>query len=157
MPFKVSSAVAYLHSEDIGIIHRDIKLANLLLTDRSVEYADVKLGDFGLSTDSKNMKPVSQTTVEIAPWKIQALSHQTRKNLSRVVIPTQTQTIANCCMTWKKKSESFDDTFTASPVNEAYYDLTEETGSYMYMCPEVRNDEIYCANDAVLGLVGVAL
>ncbi len=41
---KLASAIYYLHS--YGIIHRDLKLDNILMTDKSDE-ADLKLLDFG--------------------------------------------------------------------------------------------------------------
>mmetsp|Transcript_68558 Transcript_68558/g.113932 ORF Transcript_68558/g.113932 Transcript_68558/m.113932 type:complete len:697 (+) Transcript_68558:79-2169(+) len=44
---QVLMAVRYLHSQ--GIVHRDLKLQNLLLTERDVKTADTKVADFGLS------------------------------------------------------------------------------------------------------------
>jgi tRNA A-37 threonylcarbamoyl transferase component Bud32 len=43
---KLCTAIYYLHS--YGIVHRDLKLENILMTDSS-ENADIKLLDFGLS------------------------------------------------------------------------------------------------------------
>lgn len=43
----VTEAVLYCHK--LGIVHRDIKLENLLLTDRDLSKAMLKLADFGLS------------------------------------------------------------------------------------------------------------
>ena len=45
--FQLLQAVEYLHS--IGVTHRDIKLENVLFTDR-VKCKDIKLIDFGFST-----------------------------------------------------------------------------------------------------------
>lgn len=44
---KILLAVYFIHS--FGIVHRDIKLNNILLSDNS-DQADVRLLDFGLST-----------------------------------------------------------------------------------------------------------
>ena len=40
---------AFLHLQEKNIIHRDLKLANILTTDKDVEIADVKLADFGFA------------------------------------------------------------------------------------------------------------
>ena len=37
-----------------NIIHRDIKSENILLTDKNLENADIKLADFGLSKSLQN-------------------------------------------------------------------------------------------------------
>lgn len=42
------SAIAYMHER--GVVHRDLKAENLLLTDPTAEYPTVKLIDFGFST-----------------------------------------------------------------------------------------------------------
>ena len=40
---------AFLHLQEKNIIHRDLKLANILTTDKDLERADVKLADFGFA------------------------------------------------------------------------------------------------------------
>lgn len=138
---QVSCAVEYLHSPEIGIIHRDIKLANLLLTQRQIEKADVKLADFGLSVDTRDIKPVDKTTADVAPWKLQALSHQSLKNLGPNLVPTSSCRSfvpqLNQCTPWLNKQKKSTEPTLYSESKELYYDLTEETGSYMYMSPEV--------------------
>lgn len=47
---KLFSVVSYLHLKKI--VHRDLKLENLLLTDKAAD-ADIKLIDFGLSKKCK--------------------------------------------------------------------------------------------------------
>jgi serine/threonine protein kinase len=42
---SITEAVAYIH--DKGVIHRDLKLANILLDDEN-DYTSVKIIDFGL-------------------------------------------------------------------------------------------------------------
>ena len=44
----VFEAVIYCHSQAKSIIHRDIKPENLLLSDKDLENATLKLSDFGL-------------------------------------------------------------------------------------------------------------
>lgn len=43
----VTRALAYLHSDEKKIVHRDVKAANILLT----EGGQAKLVDFGISTN----------------------------------------------------------------------------------------------------------
>lgn len=45
----VAKALKYLHGAKPKVIHRDLKLDNLLLTDRNISKACVKLADFGLA------------------------------------------------------------------------------------------------------------
>ena len=142
----MACAVAYLHSADVGIIHRDIKLANLLLTEHTIEQADVKLADFGLSVDLKDIKSIDKAkNVQIAQWRFQTLSKQTKKHIESWMSPpapaAKRPTVKNLAR-WassKKSSPGADSTPGASntPDLPLYYDLTEETGSYMYMSPEV--------------------
>lgn len=47
--FQISSALAYIHQ--LGIIHRDVKLGNLVRTEED----DVKLIDFGVSIFKENI------------------------------------------------------------------------------------------------------
>ncbi|KAI8323262.1 Pkinase-domain-containing protein, partial [Martensiomyces pterosporus] len=54
---QVSSAVAYLHS--LGVLHRDLKLANMMLS----ENMDVKVGDFGLATWIRGDNTMEPTTL----------------------------------------------------------------------------------------------
>ena len=63
--YQILLALKYLHS--LKVIHRDIKLGNLLLTDKMV----IKLGDFGLATkleyEGERKRTVCGTPNYIAP------------------------------------------------------------------------------------------
>jgi serine/threonine protein kinase len=46
---SIAKALHYLHTANPKVIHRDLKLDNVLLTDRDVSLATAKLADFGLA------------------------------------------------------------------------------------------------------------
>eukprot|EP00835_Amoeboradix_gromovi_P003485 NODE_232_length_13679_cov_0.197349.p2 type:complete len:555 gc:universal NODE_232_length_13679_cov_0.197349:2218-554(-) len=59
--YQLCNALSYLQS--IGIIHRDVKLANILLN----EQYDVKLNDFGLAVNTNETVELSGTPNYLAP------------------------------------------------------------------------------------------
>eukprot|EP01121_Diplochlamys_sp_Union-15-3_P012908 TRINITY_DN3934_c0_g1_i3.p1 TRINITY_DN3934_c0_g1~~TRINITY_DN3934_c0_g1_i3.p1 ORF type:complete len:355 (-),score=48.33 TRINITY_DN3934_c0_g1_i3:55-1119(-) len=64
---QVFEGLKYLHS--INIIHRDLKLENLLIKDKSRTELEIKLADFGLSKIAKDQKTFSAcgTPFYVAP------------------------------------------------------------------------------------------
>ncbi|KAJ4321053.1 hypothetical protein N0V84_005520 [Fusarium piperis] len=64
---QCSSALAYLHGQDVPIAHRDIKPANILIESRSVNHISVKLGDFGLSRHGFELITFCGTRLYLAP------------------------------------------------------------------------------------------
>lgn len=67
---QLMSAVRYLH-EDIQVIHRDIKCENILLDAEG----NVKLADFGLSTEWTPLSPVSPTSEASEPFNCAGSLH----------------------------------------------------------------------------------
>ena len=82
---QIVDAVTYLH--DRGIVHRDLKLENLLMTDTG-DNASVKISDFGLSglidgtgvaggvaTEGRRLKERCGTPAYFAPEIVQAVGY----------------------------------------------------------------------------------
>jgi serine/threonine protein kinase len=53
---QLSSALAHMHSRTTPVVHRDIKLENVLLTSTNTAEASIKLADFGLAVDLGHRK-----------------------------------------------------------------------------------------------------
>lgn len=64
---QCSSALAYLHGQEVPIAHRDIKPANILIESRSTNHISVKLGDFGLSRHGFELITFCGTYLYLAP------------------------------------------------------------------------------------------
>ena len=60
------SQVSYIHER--GVVHRDIKLPNLLLTHASMEHGDVKLADFGLAAAIASAEYSAATPARRKAW-----------------------------------------------------------------------------------------
>jgi RIO-like serine/threonine protein kinase len=55
---QVAAGMRHLHNE-LGIVHRDVKPENVLLSDANVDTATMKLTDFGLSKISRRKKSIN--------------------------------------------------------------------------------------------------
>jgi serine/threonine protein kinase len=53
---QLTSAISYMHGLPSPVIHRDIKLENILLTSTNHAEASVKLSDFGLAVQLARRK-----------------------------------------------------------------------------------------------------
>ena len=75
--YQLINGVEYLHS--LGIVHRDLKLENLLLNDKFI----LKICDFGLSTFFDNKSPLLKslvgTLVLVAPELLESKSYDGEK------------------------------------------------------------------------------
>ncbi|KAK3940772.1 kinase-like domain-containing protein [Diplogelasinospora grovesii] len=61
------SALEYLHGHEPPVVHRDIKLANILVQSRKAGQIHVKLADFGLVKDSRDLESKVGTPMYAAP------------------------------------------------------------------------------------------
>lgn len=60
---QIAQALSYLHTARPKVIHRDMKLDNVLLTDSDLSKAEAKLGDFGLARLMVKKAPASMQSL----------------------------------------------------------------------------------------------
>ncbi|KAK9811579.1 hypothetical protein WJX72_006439 [[Myrmecia] bisecta] len=179
---QLAEAFQYLHTHRPMIIHRDLKLDNVLLTNRRPGKADAKLADFGLHRMIKDLstrvpmpdviaaKPdpsvdrsaascaaagpsssrssdAAKSTVAVAPADRPASmsagssastpSGAVQNPLDGKLHPGRTDPMANAA-----SSSGRGDAQAKAEVTWAYK-MTGQTGSLMYMAPEVLLTTIY--------------
>lgn len=62
-----SDALAYLHTLDPQIVHRDVKPDNLMILHRRPRDLFIKFADFGMSREGDTLKSICGTFVYLAP------------------------------------------------------------------------------------------
>jgi WNK lysine deficient protein kinase len=70
--------LAYLHDRNPAVIHRDLKCDNIFLVGSS---GDIKLGDFGLSTESSIARSVVGTLGFMAPEQVMARPYTSKVDI----------------------------------------------------------------------------
>ncbi|GMH45325.1 hypothetical protein BSKO_13282 [Bryopsis sp. KO-2023] len=114
----VAKGLRYLHTAKPKVIHRDLKLENILLKEEESGLVVAKLADFGLhALVDGYQKPVpASPDAEASKRMMEVLS----------------------------RNQSIDVSQTAKQEYvQAAYDLSGRTGSLMYMAPEVLREEEY--------------
>lgn len=133
----VARALHYLHSRSPRVMHRDIKLENILLTDTSVAKASAKLSDFGLAKLMRSNKRAKQRLTQIRSLlavpseTLDAADQQRLQKVNSALM--QVDSMASCC----------NEPFVAGSDSYRWTDMTTQTGSYAYMAPEVLRGEPY--------------
>lgn len=135
---QIAKGLAYLHGSNPKVIHRDLKMDNILLTcSGSSAKRIAKLADFGLSSLVK--KPMCKGEQEGGSCK-DAKRRPTFSSESDKKNPLmrQSSTLSRASSTLSRMLSS-----GFSRADSMKYDLTGRTGSLMYMAPEVINCEKY--------------
>lgn len=126
---QIAKGLKYLHSAKPMVIHRDLKLENILLTGGTPDCMHAKICDFGLSVLVDRARgPLKHHYLSLSA----SMSSKESKKLEEG---------------WKKRGRSFYRTrnFSLGSVGSRgkSYDMSGQTGSLMYMAPEVFKFQPY--------------
>lgn len=137
---NIAQALSYLHSRAPVVMHRDLKLENILLTDRQVSRATAKLADFGLAKLMWSCKAECKER-----QRLQYLLSRTEKNWS-----DEEKQRSNNVSTALERIDSaagglLEMSSIAALASEgcSSLEMTGQTGSWPYMAPEVLRGEKY--------------
>ncbi|KAL4457677.1 hypothetical protein ABPG75_012542 [Micractinium tetrahymenae] len=148
---QIAQALMYLHESMPVVIHRDLKLENIMLTEQALGFAEARLADFGLA---RLMRPEEQQKLDRLTkllsrppreWSSarRASSRSMEVMLDRVV--THRTASSNSGMLSRESSAN---TFADVSCRE----LTGRTGSFGYMAPEVLRSQQYDASCDIFSL-----
>ncbi|PRW56224.1 Dual specificity kinase shkE [Chlorella sorokiniana] len=147
---QVARALQYLHESRPAVIHRDLKLDNIMLLDADVSATDAKLADFGLARlmpAAERQKRNRLTQLLSRPrqeWNadMRRSSKKLDVTLDRILTST---TSASSRRTVSSKS-------LALSALQSSHALTGKTGSFGYMAPEVSRAQAYNSQADVFSL-----
>jgi serine/threonine protein kinase len=130
---QIARALQYLHESQPPIVHRDVKLDNVLLTGAHLATADAKLADFGLARQASGGAALLPP-----PWLAAAA------NAKAALLRAS----SSACQSVKASPCSSPTSSTHDSVSSQGAVLTGKTGSYGYMAPEVLGSRPYgCSAD----------
>lgn len=135
---QIAKGLAYLHDSNPQVIHRDLKMDNVLLTcPNSSRERVAKLADFGLSSLVK--KPMCKGEQEDCSDKDAKRRPSFRSESDKkAALKRQSSSMSRASSTLSRAFSSM-----IIRGDSIKYDLTGRTGSLMYMAPEVINCEKY--------------
>eukprot|EP00210_Caulerpa_lentillifera_P002812 g2686.t1 len=114
----IARGMKYLHNSSPRVIHRDLKIENIMLTEDYEGKIIAKIGDFGLHA----LVPKKRSTIH-QPSTEEVLEKTSKKFLKQA-------------KTYKRKK-------TFLLPDESVFNLSGKTGSLLYMAPEVLKSEEY--------------
>ncbi|KAL6748455.1 kinase-like domain-containing protein [Haematococcus lacustris] len=126
---QLAEAIAYLHAARPKVIHRDLKMDNVLLTEGEVSVKSAKLSDFGLVAFQHRRPSLLRASTCMTPG-----------------VPTKTWGLALARMSTmagvKDASVKGGDLFSPQTLKVSHC-LSGQTGTLMYMSPEMFKEEPY--------------
>jgi serine/threonine protein kinase len=131
----IAKALTYLHSVKPTVIHRDLKLENCLLTDKNLSKAKCKLADFGLAKLYKKHNTTKREIAHRVNTVIMEKNQSTMKSDSEYTGSGDT--------TIRTRLSNAITSNQNNLKNEKMHDMTQQTGSFGYMAPEVLKGHVY--------------
>lgn len=125
----IASALQYLHGGLSAVIHRDLKLDNVMLSCADVALADAKLADFGLA--------------RLAAAEDRRTLCQIKRMLAEDTADPAAATQAADSKSMLETDSCWDS--SGAPAFVPAAELTGRTGSFGYMAPEVLHSRQYDA------------
>jgi serine/threonine protein kinase len=133
---QIAKALNYLHRSDPRVIHRDLKLENVILSakPRAGAPASAKLADFGLATllDTHQKELFSSVIEEVNKNPEAKWSQLTRTRSNKVIGLLE-----------RMRTLSSFGSIGADSIGSGPTEATGVAGSYGYMAPEVFKDQPY--------------
>ncbi|PSC71652.1 Dual specificity kinase shkE isoform B [Micractinium conductrix] len=156
---QVAQALQYLHGSRPVVIHRDLKLENVMLTSENVASADAKLGDFGLArlTAAGEKEKITRLNKLLSQPKgnWDAATRNSSKKLDSLLDRMLSNTTVRSDRTAPTIGELSAPSFLSSGASWGAIstrEMTGRTGSFGYMAPEVSREQQYNAQADIFSL-----
>lgn len=158
----IALALQYLHEARPVVIHRDLKLENVMVTSEATSEAEVKLGDFGLArlTPPAEKEKMERLTRMLSQprkdWSTDTLGGRSSgKNVEKMLDRMLTNTTVRSERSIRTSNMSATPSILSSSTTWAevsHRALTGKTGSFGYMAPEVSRNQQYDAQADIFSL-----
>eukprot|EP00798_Chlamydomonas_sp_ICE-L_P008146 gene8146-1394_t len=142
----IAEALAYLHSSQPVVIHRDLKMENILLKGTDVKTQEAILTDFGLVAFLRKRKNQSFASPVCSPTKYQAqipdLDIEYTANVNAIIKAQRTVSLKKMASgRFRSPGSAVARSLSLAPRVESV--VQSKTGTLMYMAPEVYKNEAY--------------
>ncbi|KXZ49131.1 hypothetical protein GPECTOR_23g6 [Gonium pectorale] len=136
----VAEGLEYLHTSRPVVIHRDLKLENILLKGTDPHMSEAKIADFGLVAIVRPRDRALHEKLEASD----AAQLQRQQSVSRSTFMRMMSSRKQLAMS---PQEAWDESFKVNQLARMRtlppQQLSGRTGSYMYMAPEMYRQEAY--------------